>query len=253
MSYQIKQLASLAGVSVRTLRYYDQIGLLKPARVGANGYRYYEAEQVDRLQRICLYRAMRLPLAEIGTLLTQPITQQVASLQHQYQNLLQEREHLDKMLVLIQTTIQTQREDVTMTDETKFKAFKDAALTQNEADYGKELRATYDESTLQAANTKFANLSAADYQQMTTVETELIKELKHGLTVTNLDDTTAQRIYTLHRQWLGFTWPKYSAAMHRGLAEMYLADHRFQKYYDDRAGAGATALLVQSIRKNAHD
>lgn len=81
MSYRIKQLAELAGVSVRTLRYYDQIGLLRPARVGANGYRYYETPQVDRLQQICLYRAMRIPLAAIPQLLTQSTDQKITSLQ----------------------------------------------------------------------------------------------------------------------------------------------------------------------------
>ncbi|WP_338211407.1 MerR family transcriptional regulator [Lactiplantibacillus paraxiangfangensis] len=256
MTYQTKQLANLAGVSVRTLRYYDQIGLLKPAWVGANGYRYYENAQVNRLQQICLYRAMQLPLAEIQKLLAQTTDQQVVGLQQQYQSLLQQREHLDQLLTLVQTTIRTHREETTMNnnnDEAKFKAFKAAQLAQNEAQYGEELQERYDEPIIEQSQTKYANLSATDYQRMQAIEAELVTDLTALLQQPTLDDGLARQVYQLHRQWLSFTWPHYTATMHRGLADMYVGDDRFTKYYDQRAGIGATAVLVESIKKYAQD
>ena len=63
--YTVKQLARSAGVTPRTLHFYDEIGLLKPTRVGDNGYRYYDEEAMLRLQQILLYRKMELPLEEI--------------------------------------------------------------------------------------------------------------------------------------------------------------------------------------------
>lgn len=253
MAYQIKQLAELAGVSVRTLRYYDQIGLLKPAALGANGYRLYEREQVDRLQQICLYRTLRLPLATIKKLLDQPQAQRLTTLEQQYQQLRRERAHLDQLLTLVQTTIQTQRGGVPMTDANKFEAFKAAQLSANEKRYGDEIKQRYGEATVAQANAKYADLDQAGYQRMQAVEADLIAALKAALKNATLTSENATKIYELHRQWLSFTWPHYTVAMHRGLAATYLADERFTAYYDQRAGIGATKLLVESIQAAAHD
>jgi len=244
MAYQIKQLAELAGVSVRTLRYYDEIGLLPPAYVGENGYRYYETAQVDQLQQIWLYRAMSVPLAEIKQLLTQSPAEVVTALQTQYQQLLAQRQQLDGLLALVQTTIKTQQGEYEMTDSEKFTAFKQQKLTENEQNYGAELAEKYDAETLKKANQRFANLSETDYQAMQATEDQLLADLK---TQPAVPGPVAKRIYEAHKQWLSYNWPKVSATMHRNLAAMYQADERFQSYYDDRAGQGTTALLCQII------
>jgi len=253
MAYQIKQLAQLAGVSVRTLRYYDEIGLLPPAYLGDNGYRYYETAQVNRLQQICLYRSLQVPLADIPALLDQPASAVVTALEQQYQKLLQQRQQLDTLLTLVQTTIKTQRGGVEMTDQDKFTAFKQAKLAENEANYGDELRDKYDEQTLTQANHQFAKLSAADYAAMQATEQQLIADLKVVLASGDMTTTTAKRVYRNHKKWLSYTWPKYTAAMHRNLALMYQADERFQAYYDERAGQGASAALCAIIERFAQD
>jgi len=253
MAYQIKQLAQLAGISVRTLRYYDEIGLLPPAYVGDNGYRYYETAQVDRLQQIRLYRAMQVPLAEIGDLLDQSPAAVVTALKQQYQALLDQRQQLDTLLTLVQTTIQTQQGGITMSDQAKFAAFKQAKLTENEANFGDELRAKYDDTTLKQANDQFANLSATDYADMQATEQQLIADLKTVLASGDLTTATAKRVYTNHRKWLSYSWSTYTATMHRNLAQMYAADDRFQAYYDERAGQGASAMLCAIIDRYAQD
>lgn len=70
--YTVKQVAELAGVSVRTLHHYDQIGLLKPSQIGANGYRYYDDDALLRLQQILFYRELGLELAQINDVLNRP-------------------------------------------------------------------------------------------------------------------------------------------------------------------------------------
>lgn len=72
MEYTIKKLSSLAGVSTRTLRYYDEIGLLKPARMNSSGYRIYEAKEVDLLQQILFYRELGVSLETIRDIVTAP-------------------------------------------------------------------------------------------------------------------------------------------------------------------------------------
>lgn len=80
MEYSIQALARLAGVTTRTLRWYDQIGLLKPSRVADNGYRYYGPAEVDRLQDILYYRALGVALAQIRTCLDEPSFDRLAVL-----------------------------------------------------------------------------------------------------------------------------------------------------------------------------
>ena len=79
--YTIKELADLAGVTTRTLRYYDQQGLLPPARIGQNAYRYYDQSSLLRLQQIMFYRELDLPLREIADILEHPDFQLIKALE----------------------------------------------------------------------------------------------------------------------------------------------------------------------------
>jgi len=82
---------------------------------------------------------------------------------------------------------------------------------------------------------------------------QLIADLKVVLASGDMTTTTAKRVYRNHKKWLSYTWPKYTAAMHRNLALMYQADERFQAYYDERAGQGASAALCAIIERFAQD
>jgi DNA-binding transcriptional MerR regulator len=98
MSYTVSQLAKISGVSNRTLRYYDQIGLLKPARINEPGYRIYEQEEVDILQLIVFYRELEVSLDEIKEIIQQPTFNRMKALENHYYNLKQQRERLDKII-----------------------------------------------------------------------------------------------------------------------------------------------------------
>lgn len=92
MEYTIKKIAELSGVSPRTLRFYDEIGLLKPARINSSGYRIYGANEIDRLQQILFYRSLEFKLEQIQELLNQPdFDQHQALLEHQKLLLKKER------------------------------------------------------------------------------------------------------------------------------------------------------------------
>ena len=97
MDYTVQQLARLSGVSPRTLRYYHQIGLLSPAYVGNNGYRYYGRVQVDRLQQILFYRELGLPLEKIGAILEDPAFDRAQALEAHLQALTARRARLDQI------------------------------------------------------------------------------------------------------------------------------------------------------------
>ena len=82
MEYSIRELSRLSGVTTRALRWYDQIGLLKPGRVAESGYRYYGRAEVDRLQDILYYRALGVELAQIKACLDDPSFDRLAALQN---------------------------------------------------------------------------------------------------------------------------------------------------------------------------
>ena len=92
---QCKKLANMAGISTRTLRYYDEIGILKPARINSSGYRIYGKDEVDRLQQILFYRELGLGLDEIKSIVTSPAFDRAKALKEHRVKLLAKRSQLD--------------------------------------------------------------------------------------------------------------------------------------------------------------
>ena len=105
MKYTIKKLAELAGVSTRTLRYYDQIGLLKPSEVNENNYRIYDEKNVNKLQQILFYRALDFPLNRIQKLINDPNFSRLQALKEQQLLLKSKRDELESLLTNIDATI----------------------------------------------------------------------------------------------------------------------------------------------------
>lgn len=252
MAYSIQALAKLAGVSPRTLRYYDQIGLLSAQRNPTNGYRIYPATAVDKLQLIRYFQAFGFSLVEIQSLLAQSSDQQTAALAKQRATLAAQRDHLTELLTTLDRTLAARNGGPQMTDTEKFAAFKRAQVTQNEQAFGDEARERYGTTAFTDSQQKFAHLSAADYQAMQATEQALFAALKTVAHSGDLASATAQRVYQLHRQWLCFTWNNYTAATHRGLANLYAADERFAAYYNEHVGLpNATKTLVAIILRYA--
>src|SRR5688572_8100776 len=103
--YTVKQLSDLTEVSVRTLHYYDEIGLLHPTKVGANSYRYYDDEALLRLQQILFYREMGLELMQIKEILNSPTFDLLAALRS-HRTVLQEKiNRLHDLVGTVDTTI----------------------------------------------------------------------------------------------------------------------------------------------------
>lgn len=249
--YTVHALAALSGVSERTLRYYDAIGLLKPARIESNGYRVYGREQVDMLQQILLYREMEMPLAEIGALLHAPDFDRQEALKAHLMTLHRRRERLDRLLATVQKSIQALEEGDTMQDKEKFEGFKDALIAQNEATYGKEARARYGDEAVDAANAKLKGMSEKGYHDAEALRLAVNDALKAAMQTGDPAGEEAQKLCKLHRDWLCTQWKDgmYTKEAHCGMGEMYAADERFRKYYDDACGAGAAEFLRDALNR----
>nr|WP_255344098.1 MerR family transcriptional regulator [Lysinibacillus sp. BF-4] len=233
----MKELAAMTGVSTRTLRYYDEIALLKPVDYTEAGYRLYNQQSVDRLQQILFYRELKMPLAKVAQAMTQSREQ---VFHEQRKALQQEHERLEKLLHVIDDALGENR----MINEQKFAAFKQEKLAEQEQLYGVESRRKYGEEAIKASYTKYQDMTEEQYKEMQAVEALLIEALRQP----SVDEAY---VVALHKQWLLFTWVTYTPKMHKGLVEGYLADERFIAYYDRQAGQGATQKLYEAIQHYA--
>lgn len=251
MDYTIKKVAELSGISTRTLRYYDEIELLKPARINSSGYRIYGTDEIDKLQQILFYRSLDMKLEDIQKLLNTPNYDPEHALRDHYQQLVEKRRQIDHLILTVEKTLHYQKGEITMTDKEKFIGFKQEELNNNEQAYGKEIREKYGEEAIEASNQKWLNLSETDFNRMKLAEKELIEALKVVMTTKDVHSPEAETVFLKHKEWLSYTSPTYSAEMHRGLGQMYVADERFAVYYNERAGALAAETLNEIIQQFA--
>lgn len=140
MEYTVSELAKLAGITSRTLRYYDEIGLLSSKRMSSNGYRIYGQKEVDRLQQILFYRELGIPLDEVGRILSDKDFDDLFALQDHLDALLEKRKQLDLLIANVKNTIKAKKGEIIMNDKEKFEGFLRKMVEDNEQKYGNEIR-----------------------------------------------------------------------------------------------------------------
>lgn len=243
MTYTIKKLAELAGISTRTLRYYDEIHLLTPRRLPDSEYRIYSEYEVDRLQLILFYREMGLELSEIKLILDAESFEKIAALKSHLAELEKKRRRLDLLIDNVTKSIQKEEGTNQMTDQEKFKGFKEALIQKNEEAYGEEIRRKYGDKTVEESNATMRNLSEEAYHQIESLGAEINKCLQEAVAAKSAPTgEDGIKIANLHKQWLMLSMPNYTAEIHKGLVEMYLADKRFKAYYDKETSGCAQFL-----------
>jgi DNA-binding transcriptional MerR regulator len=232
MEYTVQKLARLAGVSTRTLRYYDELGILKPARMSSSGYRIYGKAEIDRLQQILFYRELGVSLDQIKEIVTDPSFDAARALKEHRAQLLDRRKQLDQLIANVEKTIAGNEGRITMTDQEKFEGFKQKLIDENERKYGKEIREKYGDSTVNQSNDKLKNMTQEKYDEATRLANEVTTILSEAFETRDPAGELAQKAAELHRQWLMHYWNDYSKEAHAGLAQMYVDDERFKAYYD---------------------
>jgi len=246
MEYSINALTKMSGVSTRTLRYYDEIGLLKPARVASSGYRIYGQEQVDTLQQILLYRELAFSLEDIKKLLSAHDFDQESAFANHLSALQEKRNQLDKLILNVSKSMSAMKGEATMSDTEKFEGFKQNLIDKNEETYGEEVRKKYGDEAIDASNVTLKGLTKEQYDKSEQLRVEFEHTLKNAFDVGDPACEIAQKACDLHRQWLSVFYPNYSKEYHRGLGEMYVADERFRENYNKLA-PGCTEFLRDAI------
>ena len=248
LMYSIRELPEIAGVSARPLRYYDQIGLLKPAYTNEAGYRFYGEQEINMLQQILFYRERGMDLKSIRKILYDEEFDLAGALEEHLGDLEQQKNRIDLLIDLVQRSIRSMKGEVDMSDAEKFQAFKENAVKQHEDMYGAEARRKYGDEEVDEAQRKVLNMMEEEYERLENLGKEIRERLKEAvLADVSPDSEEAGRIVMLHKEWLGMTWKKYTEEAHKAMANLYISDERFQAYYD-REVPGCAAFLEQAIR-----
>lgn len=242
MEYTIKKLGLLAGISTRTLRYYDEIGMLKPARINSSGYRIYGQAEVDRLQQILFYRELGVSLEEIKLIVTASAFDGKSALREHRQKLLEKRQQLDLLIANVDKTLAQNEGRITMANKEKFEGFKQQMIDDNEKKYGKEIREKYGDEQVDRSNRAIKNMTEEQHAEVEKLGADVLSVLTEAFATGDPSGELAQKAADLHRQWLTFYWGHYSKEAHANIAQMYVDDERFTAYYDKHQPGGAEFL-----------
>ncbi|KAA9004751.1 MerR family transcriptional regulator [Paenibacillus spiritus] len=246
MEYTVQKLARLAGVSARTLRYYDEIGLLRPARLTSSGYRIYGSREVNLLQQILFYRELGLDLDSISRIVTSPSFDAVQALREHRARLLDRRQQLDLLIGNVERTLADREGRIAMSDKDRFEGFKRRLVEDNEQSYGREIREKYGDQAVDRSHDRVLNRTEEEHTAALRLQDELFAALEEGMDEGSPSGEAAQRAADLHRRWLSFYWNSYSQEAHAGLVRMYTDDERFTAFYDSRR-PGMTAFLRDAV------
>ena len=243
-----KQLASLAGVSVRTLHYYEELGLLHPAR-DENRWRRYGEREVATLRVILALRSCGLAVGEVKALLDADEPAVLKTLAFHREHLLTERQRIETLLATTDTFIRNWKDMKNMTDEESFELLKQHCIERFEEEYGEEARQRYGAAAIDEANERMAAMSQQDWDSKEALEQAIKEKLSALLPGGDPESAEAAELVALHGRWLRMHWGEeaYTPAAHVALAKGYLEDERFVSYYDMPCGAGATAFLAATI------
>lgn len=245
--HTVKQVARLSGVSVRTLHHYDEVGLLKPACVGANGYRYYGREELLRLQQILFHRELGLSLEEIGRTLDAKGFDRVAALKAHRMKLEAETRRYRQLIRTIDETLAALEGDAKMVEKAMYGGF----APQKQAAYEKELVEKHGpemQAHIEQAKAGMTGWKQADFDAMQAeceaIEAGMAKALVDGLPA---DSTAVTALMRRQHAWIVRSWSRDApAAAFKGLGQMYVEDPRFRERYDGRQ-AGLAEYMAAAM------
>ena len=241
MAYTVKQLSTLAGVSIRTLHYYDEVGLLKPETYGANGYRIYGDQAVYRLQQILFFKELDFSLEEIKRILDRPQFNLLQTLEI-HKGALQSREkRLKHLIATIDQTILHMKGKLAMKPKEMFSGFTEEKQKQYEA----EIRQRYGEKAFEGVK-DWNSYSVAQKAHIQAESQAIYQDIKASMTE-GLDSPEVQACVARWHQHLRYFYEP-SVERLSGLADMYVDHPDFASMFTENFGPGFAEFLRQAIK-----
>jgi MerR family transcriptional regulator, thiopeptide resistance regulator len=240
----VGEVAELAAVTVRTLHHYDELGLLSPSGRSDAGYRLYSRDDLARLREILIWRTLGFPLTEIASLLGDPGHDRLAALERQRELIEREIERLGALAAAVDAAIAAHRDRAELEVETMFEGF-------DPSEYEDEARERWGDTDAYMYSTRTGSYGQAEWDEIRgeaeTIVRELVTSMRAGHAA---DGPEARALAERHRRHISRWFYPCSPQMHRGLAEMYVADERFTQTYE-REAEGLAAYFHDAILANA--
>ena len=238
--YTIKELANLAGVTTRTLRYYDQLGILTPAELGSNNYRYYDHDNLLRLQQILFYRELDVPLKEIQFILDSPGFQLLPALKNHQEALREKVNRYKELLGTIQKTISSLHRGENMAENEYFEGF-DETLYEEEARDRWGHTSQYKES-----QRKWSSYSKDQKEEIKKEGGRITLRMVTENPEVRPDDPEVQKAVGDYYAYLNQYFYTCEVEFIRGLADMWVQDPRFAVNYE-RIREGGAAFVKEAV------
>jgi DNA-binding transcriptional MerR regulator len=230
-TYTVKQVAKLSGVSVRAIRFYDEIGLLKPAFYGENGYRYYEKEQLLVLQQILFYRELGFELAMIQKIMADPAFDKAKALRSHREHLVHEAERARALIRTIDKTLAHLERETPMKDDEMYQGFD----PKKQAEYERQIVERWGDAArdhLEESKKRTRNWKAEDFERVKSEYNELHRAFTDALT-RGLDaaDSEVQELAKRHHAVVLRFWTP-NRESYIGLGRAYCEHPDFRSLYD---------------------
>ncbi len=224
--FTVKQLSKLAGVTPRTLHHYDEIGLLKPSRVGDNGYRYYGEESVLRLQQILFYRELDMPLDDIKKIMAKSSFDVLGALQSHKDALNKQVTRLNRLLSTVENTINHLKGINIMSEKGLFEGFTE----EEEKQYTEEAMQKYDPENVKASTKKWKAYSDPEKKHILAEGKAVYVDLAANMSK-GAGSREVQAIIARWHKHMQYFWSPNDAQL-LGLADLYNEDARFRGNYE---------------------
>lgn len=241
------EVAHFAGVTVRTLHHYDEIGLLSPGDRSSGGYRRYEEADLERLERVLFYRELGFPLEEIARILDGS-GDTSSHLRWQHRLLTQRITRLQEMVALIEKEMEAKQMGISLTPEERFEVFGDFVPE----DYEREVEERWgDTDAYKQSQRRVSSYTKADWAQLGAEASEIDRKLAAAVNEGIAPDSArAMGLAEEHRRHISRWFYECSYDIHRGLGKMYVADPRFSSRYE-KIAPGLAGFLSDAIAANA--
>ncbi|MGW3567448.1 MerR family transcriptional regulator [Streptomyces sp. NPDC000941] len=248
MSYSVGQVAGFAGVTVRTLHHYDEIGLLSPSARSRAGHRRYDDADLDRLQQILFYRELGFPLDEVAVLLDDPDVDPQEHLRRQHAVLAERIERLRKMAAAVEHAMEARKMGINLTPEEKFELFG----AKNPEAYAEEAERRWGGTeTYAETQRRTARYTKEDWRQ---IQEEVADwSARFAALMEEGEPASGERAMDMaeeHRRHISTWFYECTFEIHRGIGETYVTDERFREFYDS-IRPGAAEFLREAIAANA--
>ncbi len=225
MFYTVKKLADIAGISVRTLHYYDEMGLLKPKSRTANGYRYYDDGAIVRLQQIMFFRELGFGLDEIKKILADPDFDVIQALQSHRTLLLKKSERISELVTTIEKTIKNLKGETDMPIKDYYEGFSDEQIEK----YRQEVRERWGEKTLEDSEARVVNMGKEKFKALQEEGGAIFKAISDNMPK-GYDSKEVQELVAKWRDWLE-NFSHYSDEAVLGLGQAYSRHPDFAKFF----------------------